>query len=751
MTMLNPQFNNLPKLPGMGFGEELLRTDFRKSQLLNSKTGVQDKRVKPDVQPFDTLRLANTQLGGNTQAKMSLDRKVLRFQAFFKEGVHESPQEQERVRRCIVYYFLEDDTISVSEPKQDNSGIAGQGALIKRHQIPRPDGGAYSFEDFNIGREVMFYGKCFHLIDCDTFTRKFLLGLGVDVPEPEDQPQDQYTEIRRKVTAQMVPRKQKTGNDMDYHQGGSGRQAKLTPEEIGLTKQFLAHDKKVLRFYCQWDDRDSLYGDVRLYILHYFLSNDTIEIAETNPPNCGRDPFPSFVKRSKVPKQRDGQFVNPNASLSFKTETVEYFTDADLRIGNYLRIFGRTFLIYDCDEFTKNFLGSKYGITDFTPVDISQPGPPKIPVEPPPYNGFGDEEDSLGSWKYLVLKAPKKDIKKFMEHANNQLKFQLKLKGGDPSNAIRKFVLTYFLSDDTVSIFEPAQRNSGIIGGKFLQRQKVKKVGSDGLPTGEYIQPQDLYVGATVIINTHTFVVYSTDERSLTFMEYNAHQFPKSNIDIVLSNLRSMLVSRQTGLQHAFAAADSSGNGYLDYEEFAAIIERLQLPIAEQEILTLMRHFDRNSDGQISWTEFMDTVLPREVQSQYESKRDQAWEEIRAMAEQQTQDELDRFNSDMNGTVTQLNAFTDQAMRNFLEKWNQRRSLFMDVFRTVADHSPDGNIGEAEFRKAVQAKLKLGLTEKALKAVCYKLFPENLKRIPLLEFQRILNGTSTYVHLKPRR
>ena len=31
----------------------------------------------------------------------------------------------------------------------------------------------------------------------------------------------------------------------------------------------------------------------------------------------------------------------------------------------------------------------------------------------------------------------------------------------------------------------------------------------------------------------------------------------------------------------------------------------------------------------------MDTVLPREVQSQYESKRDQAWEEIRAMAEQQ--------------------------------------------------------------------------------------------------------------------
>ena len=43
---------------------------------------------------------------------------------------------QERVRRCVVYYFLEDDTVSVSEPKQDNSGL-GQGALIKRYFPPK--------------------------------------------------------------------------------------------------------------------------------------------------------------------------------------------------------------------------------------------------------------------------------------------------------------------------------------------------------------------------------------------------------------------------------------------------------------------------------------------------------------------------------------------------------------------------------------------------------------------------------------
>lgn len=751
--MMNSQmdFSQLPKIPGMGFGAELLRTDFRKSQLLSATAGVKDKPVKPAVQPYDTLRLANTQLAGGETKKMTLDRKVLRYQGYFKEGVHESPQEQERLRRCVVYYFLEDDTISVSEPKQDNSGISGQGALIKRHQIPRPDGGPYSFEDFNIGNTVIFYGKSFYLIDCDAFTRKFMSGLGVEVPPPESFPQDQYSDIRKKANAIMVPKKAKVGEDMDYHQASAGAKTKLTPEQILGTKQFLANDKKVLRFYCMWDDRDQLYGDVRLFVLHYFLSDDSIEIAETNPPNCGRDPFPSFVKRQKVPKRRDGKFVNPSASLSFKKEVIEYLTDEDLRIGAQIQVFGRSLLIYDLDDFTKKFLTDKYGITNFTPIDISQPGQPKIVPEAPPYNGYGDEEDSLGSWKYLVLKAPKKDIKKFMEHANNQLKFQLKLTGSDPCNEIRKFVVTYYLADDTISIFEPAQRNSGIIGGKFLQRQKVKKVGPDGLPTGENLSAIDFYVGANVTINTHNFVVYSTDERSLSFMEYNSDQFPKSNVDIVVDKLRAMLISRSSGLRESFAAADSSGNGLIDYQEFAALLERLHLPIVEQEILTLMRFFDRNGDGDISWREFMDAVLPPEVQARYENQKDQAWEEIRRMAERQEEDELDRFKNDRNNTTAQLNSVTDEAIRGFLEKWNQRRTLFTDTFKIVADHTPDGCIGEAEFRKAVQSRLKLGMNEKSLKAICLRLFPEHLKRIQLLEFLRILNGTSTYVQLTTSR
>ena len=55
---------------------------------------------------------------------------MLRFYAYFQEAVHEKAEEQYRIRHCIILFYLEDDTIQVNEPRQENSGIP-QG---KHHQ-----------------------------------------------------------------------------------------------------------------------------------------------------------------------------------------------------------------------------------------------------------------------------------------------------------------------------------------------------------------------------------------------------------------------------------------------------------------------------------------------------------------------------------------------------------------------------------------------------------------------------------------
>ena len=55
--------------------------------------------------------------------KFYLFDQVLRFYAYFQEAVHEKAEEQYRIRHCIILFYLEDDTIQVNEPRQENSGI----------------------------------------------------------------------------------------------------------------------------------------------------------------------------------------------------------------------------------------------------------------------------------------------------------------------------------------------------------------------------------------------------------------------------------------------------------------------------------------------------------------------------------------------------------------------------------------------------------------------------------------------------
>ncbi len=59
----------------------------------------------------------------------------------------------------------------------------------------------------------------------------------------------------------------------------------------------------MLRFRCYWDDTQSLFGDVRFYRLYYYLSDDTVEVVEVLPSNCGRIPFPHLLRRMCLPKQ----------------------------------------------------------------------------------------------------------------------------------------------------------------------------------------------------------------------------------------------------------------------------------------------------------------------------------------------------------------------------------------------------------------------------------------------------------------
>lgn len=50
-------------------------------------------------------------------------------------------------------------------------------------------------------------------------------------------------------------------------------QPRRPQERVDTLRQFLNHDRHVLRFFCTWDDTSSLYGDIRDFVLNYFLGN----------------------------------------------------------------------------------------------------------------------------------------------------------------------------------------------------------------------------------------------------------------------------------------------------------------------------------------------------------------------------------------------------------------------------------------------------------------------------------------------
>merc|ERR1712159_2115 len=128
------------------------------------------------------------------------------------------------------------------------------------------------------------------------------------------------------------------------------------------------------------------------------------------------------------------------------------------------------------DEFTMAFMGGNFGMDSGPDHVISleeeRPEPPSMEI--PPYTGFGSEEDSLGSFYSLVPKAPKANWAKYFENDKKILRFVAQLDTRAPEDRERLFIVSYYLADDTIIVYEPPARNSGIMGGKWMERCRVK-------------------------------------------------------------------------------------------------------------------------------------------------------------------------------------------------------------------------------------------------------------------------------------
>eukprot|EP00744_Colponema_vietnamica_P002416 GILI01003795.1.p1 GENE.GILI01003795.1~~GILI01003795.1.p1 ORF type:complete len:753 (+),score=167.08 GILI01003795.1:119-2377(+) len=604
------KLKNVPSLPGYQMDSPSLNPSYRKSQRFSFREGVPIEvkeglttREKPKLVP--TPRDCFENKGHNWQkvemrtvpSWVAHDRKVLRFPCYFKESVYESSRETFRVRKCTIFYYLEDDTMHIEEHKQDNSGIS-QGIFVKRHKFPKSQGGTYLWSDIRVGSDIVVYGRTFHITDCDSFTRTWFEQNNIDIGQPDEVPEDPYRTYRSHLEHKTI--KLPLDESKKYVESMLGASTKNQN-----LKQFLDNDRKVLRFFATSFDGASHLP----FTFDFFLADDTVEVRERYGFNSGRGNFPVFLRRQRLVKSlrpKLGPGLNDPAQE-------EYYRPTDLNCSITVSVLNRQFRLHACDEFTRRYL-TDLGVT-VNPDENADPSgelsrsmrPGKSTVVVPPYNGFGAPEDSLGSVYHLVPKAPRRDVKKLLELSDLVLRYRIKFTSPKPEEVNRTFILIFYLADDTISIYEPFVRNSGLPHGNYLNRCKLVNP-STGLP----FTPADLVIGSSVNILNQSYDILEADQHSQKILTHGVKAVTAKadrSLDEIVAQLRNKLHDKRVLIRKTFRDYDRDHNGLISMGELRAILHQFGFELSDSELLVLMRKYDSDGNGTITYTEFCNEVL----------------------------------------------------------------------------------------------------------------------------------------------
>lgn len=280
-------------------------------------------------------------------------------------------------------------------------------------------------------------------------------------------------------------------------------------------------------------------------------------------------------------------------------------------------------------------------------ADVDDKPVPGPVVEPSAYMGIGSEEDSLGSFYSLTPKYPRRDPSRGIKFEGMALKFKAKFSGdrapaaaaGAPAasssaaggrsdgaskadplaaamtveeaeararstgigriEATREFVVTWFMEDETLTVYEPPCRNSGVIGGKFLSRRRLRN-----LSTGDFFRDDDFYIGAVLKLGGHTFHLYDAENFTKRLLKGEAKVWGSSDVRFVLNILRTKFADFSTTMRRAFRSMDKDFSGSITVDELEKQLRKWGMKVTNSELVQIFNHYDRGETGKWSFDDF---------------------------------------------------------------------------------------------------------------------------------------------------
>ena len=716
--------NALPKLPGFAFPALSQPATFNMPGNFDVYQGLPLVRSATDDHKSGAVEDVQFSRGAIAHAFpewSTFDNKVLRFFGYFTETIAESAIERMRVRKVVVLYYLNDNTICVNENALcPNSGMRG-GSVMSRHQDE-----SVLLRDLKIGSWLTMRSKSIMLVDVDAFTRDFFAKMGFPQGAAMDYPPDTFEKLQSKK-ADARPAKDEDHIAMNKvsemlaaaAMGKPAASTSLSYEERQKAQNFLKHDREVLTFFAVWDKRN--------FRINYFLADGTMSVTELHAPNTGRDPNRTFIKRGVIP---NGEYqLKPIDTVCVpRGGGTHRVTETDLIVGNSITLFGRTFSIYSCDPYTRQYYQETHRLEQgdlpkpWTEGDAPISDKPVRDAPIPPPNGFGSDEDSLGSVKHMVPQPPKKDYAKYIKHANDVLRFSAELANPAPEDEGRDFIVCFYLADDTVSVYEYPGRNSGHVGGKVFARAKV--------PT---VSMEDMNVGRELKLGGHVFRLIGVDDRTEKYVKSGISMgvSESTKAEELLARARSSITQKWSRINEAYRHFNVTKKG-MSIADLKSMLRECEVKVDDDDIVAqIMQLCDTDRDGVISLQEFVENVLKLSLTTKpspdASSSAGRTFSTFHAIEEDKRRRE-----------------FADAVFKSFITKLEARRAFIVDTFRIVSDRSIDGLIGVDTFRNVITTRLGLEFTQEELDALVYRFYyvaemPEYLtRRLSLREFRKIV-------------
>jgi len=94
------------------------------------------------------------------------------------------------------------------------------------------------------------------------------------------------------------------------------------------------------------------------------------------------------------------------------------------------------------------------------------------------------------------------------------LRFKARLDSDAYDQKCREFVISYNVLDNSVQVAELKVRNSGVMGGMFLRRQRYKNA-----DTGNFFAITDFKKGTKVKMNTFVLIVTDVDRATQAYID----------------------------------------------------------------------------------------------------------------------------------------------------------------------------------------------------------------------------------------